>query len=151
MRSFREEYGTPAGGEQMNYPLLKSIRPEDLAWNSFAAFPPAARLAVVLGQPAKPGLYIVRVKLPSGIKLMPHWHPEDRIYTVLSGTFYIRIGAAFDPNALKAYPPGSVVLLPGGTSHFHWARTGEYITQVMGIGPLGIEYLNQRDDPRRFR
>lgn len=43
---------------------------------------------------------------------------------------------------------GAVVVLPGGTPHFHWARSGEYVTQVTAIGPLGLEYVDQKDDPR---
>jgi quercetin dioxygenase-like cupin family protein len=61
------------------------------------------------------------VKLPNGARLMPHRHPENRIYTVMSGTFYIGVGPQFDARALGAYSPGSVVLLPGNTWHFHWA------------------------------
>jgi hypothetical protein len=41
-----------------------------------------------------------------------------------------------------------VIILPGNTSHFHWAKSGEYITQVTAIGPLGLEYINSKDDPR---
>lgn len=127
---------------------LKSIRPEELDWKLFPAFPPEARLAIVVGHPAEAGLYVIRVKLPAGIRMMPHRHPEDRIYTVMSGTFYIGVGPHFNAEALVAYPPGSVVLLPGNTWHFHWARSGEYVTQVMGTGPLGLEYLDRHDDPR---
>jgi quercetin dioxygenase-like cupin family protein len=79
---------------------------------------------------------------------MPHRHPEDRVYTVISGVFYIGVGERFDDGKLAAYPPGEVVVLPGGTPHFHWARSGEYVTQVTVIGPLGLEYLNPDDDPR---
>jgi quercetin dioxygenase-like cupin family protein len=79
---------------------------------------------------------------------MPHRHPEDRVYTVISGVFYIGLGDQFDAGKLKAYPPGSVIVLPGDTSHFHWAKSGEYVSQVAGIGPLGLEYLDSRDDPR---
>jgi hypothetical protein len=43
-----------------------------------------------------------------------------------------------------------VVILPGNTSHFHWAKSGEYITQVTAIGPLGLEYVNSKDDPRHL-
>ncbi|HXW50032.1 MAG TPA: cupin domain-containing protein [Xanthobacteraceae bacterium] len=115
---------------------FKSILPEDIDWKPFAAFPPSALLAVVVGQPAEPGPYVIRVKVPSGVKLMPHRHPEDRVYTVISGVFYIGLGEHFDSDKLKAYPPGGVVVLPGDTSHFHWAKSGEYVTQVYGIGPL---------------
>lgn len=79
---------------------------------------------------------------------MPHKHPEDRIYTVISSVFYVGLGEAFDGDKLKAYPPGSVIVLPGETWHFHWAKSGEYVTQVSAIGPLGLEYHDARDDPR---
>ena len=49
---------------------------------------------------------------------------------------------------MNAYPPGSVIVLPGNTWHFHWAKSGEYVTQVNAIGPLGLEYLDPGDDPR---
>jgi quercetin dioxygenase-like cupin family protein len=61
---------------------------------------------------------------------MPHRHPEDRVYTVMSGVFYIGLGDQFDGDKVKAYPPGSVIVLPGNTSHFHWAKSGEYVTQA---------------------
>ena len=86
--------------------------------------------------------------VPSGVKLAPHEHPEDRVYTVISGVFYIGLGSRFDDEQLQAYPPGSVIVLPGGTPHFHWAKSGAYVTQVSAIGPLGLEYLDPTDDPR---
>ena len=128
-----------------------TIRPEDVEWKPFASFPPAARLAVLIGDPAKPGPYVIRVKVPMGTQLMPHRHPEDRIYTVISGVFYIGLGETFDENRLSAFAPGSVIVLPGGQAHFHWAKSGEYVTQVSAIGPLGLEYVNAADDPRNAR
>ena len=55
----------------------------------------------------------------------------------------------FDADRLLAYPPGSVIVLPGDTYHFHWAKSSEYITQVTAIGPLGLEYSSAKDDPRQ--
>ena len=127
---------------------LPSVLPESVDWKPFPAFPPSARLAVLVGDPTEPGMYTIRVKLPGGVKLMPHRHPEDRVYTVISGVFYIGVGDQFDAEKLEAYPPGAVVVLPGGTPHFHWARSGDYVTQVSAIGPLGLEYLAPEDDPR---
>ena len=127
---------------------FRVILNEGIAWKPFPAFPPAVRLAVVIGQPSLPGPYLIRVRVPNGVRLMPHKHPEDRIYTVISGVFYIGLGNEFDAGKLEAYPPGTVITLPGNTSHFHWAKSGEYITQVSGLGPLGLEYVNSQDDPR---
>jgi quercetin dioxygenase-like cupin family protein len=128
--------------------LFRAIRSEDIEWKPFAAFPPGARLAVLVGDPEQPGPYVIRVRLPAGVRMMPHKHPEDRIYTVLSGVFYIGLGEEFDEHLLSAYGVGSVLVLPGGQPHFHWARSGEYITQVSAIGPLGLSYVHPGDDPR---
>jgi quercetin dioxygenase-like cupin family protein len=138
----------PARPHQPGQADFRAILPEDIEWKPFAAFPPSARLAIVVGEPVREGIYTIRVKLPHGTKMMPHSHPEDRMYTVISGIFYIGLGDNFDSEKLQAYPPGSVIILPGNTSHFHWAKSGEYITQVTAIGPLGLEYIDAKDDPR---
>jgi len=131
--------------------VFAATLPDNIDWKPFPAFPPSVRLAVVVGNPNEKGPYTIRVKVPNGVKLMPHRHPEDRVYTVISGVFYIGIGDTFDGSKLQAYPPGAVVVLPGNTSHFHWAQSGEYVTQVSAIGPLGIEYVDSHDDPRAGR
>lgn len=139
------------GGARFHQPgqaEFRAILSEDIDWKPFPAFPPTACLAVLVGEPSEPGPYAIRVKVPAGVKLMPHRHPEDRIYTVISGVFYIGLGEQFDAAKLQAYPPGAVIVLPGNTSHFHWAKSGEYVTQVTAIGPLGMEYVNSQDDPR---
>jgi quercetin dioxygenase-like cupin family protein len=128
--------------------VFGSSLPEEIDFEPFPSFPPPARLAVVVGELAEPAPYVVRVKLPSGVKLMPHRHHEDRVYTVMSGVFYIGLGEHFDEEALQAYPPGAVIVLPGGTPHFHWARSGEYVTQVTAIGPISLEYVDPENDPR---
>jgi len=127
---------------------FRAIRPEDIEWQSFAAFPPGARLAILVGDPTEPGPYTIRVHLPSGTRMMPHKHPEDRIYTVIEGVFYIGRGETFDEARLTAFGVGSVVVLPGDQPHFHWAKSGAYTTQVTAIGPLGLAYIHAGDDPR---
>jgi quercetin dioxygenase-like cupin family protein len=148
LASVTEAHRGVAGPHQLGKDVFRSVLPEEIDWKPFAAFPPSVRLAVVVGQPSEAGPYTIRVKVPHGVKLMPHRHPEDRVYTVLAGVFYIGLGDQFDPDKLQAYPPGSVVVLPGNTSHFHWAKSSEYITQVSALGPLGLEYLDAKDDPR---
>jgi quercetin dioxygenase-like cupin family protein len=140
----------PSRTHQPGQSNFRAILSEEIEWKPFAAFPPAVRLAVIVGQPSEPVPYVVRVRVPHGVKLMPHTHPEDRVYTVISGVFYIGIGNQFEAERLQAYPPGAVIILPGNTSHFHWAKSGEYITQVSAIGPLGLEYVNATDDPRHL-
>jgi len=128
--------------------VFRAVLSEDIDWKPFAAFPTSVHLAVVVGQPSEAGPYTMRVRAPHGVKLMPHRHPEDRVYTVISGVFYIGLGDQFDADKIQAYPPGSVIVLPGNTSHFHWAKSSEYVVQVTAIGPLGLEYISPNDDPR---
>ena len=127
---------------------FRAIRGEDVEWTSFEAYPPTVRLAVLVGNPTQKGSYTIRVRVPGGIKMMPHKHPEDRLYTVLAGVFYIGLGEQFDEAKLVAYAPGSIVVLPGGQPHFHWAKSGQYISQITAIGPLGMEYIDPNNDPR---
>ena len=129
--------------------LFHVIRAEDVVWKPFAAFPTLARLATLVGDPMRPGPYVIRVRLPANVRMMPHRHAEDRIYTVISGVFYVGVGEVFDERKLTAHGPGSVVVLPAGTPHFHWAKSGEYVTQISAIGPLGLEYVDPVQDPRR--
>src|SRR5271154_1643160 len=97
---------------QLGQEVFKTILSEDVDWKPFPAFPPSVRLAVVVGQPSEPGPYTIRVKVPHREKLMPHRHPEDRVYTVISGIFYIGLGDEFDESKMEAYPPGAVIVLP---------------------------------------
>jgi hypothetical protein len=127
---------------------FRVIHSEDLIWKPFPAFPPAARLAILVGDPTNVGPYVIRVKLPADTKMLPHAHPEDRVYTVISGVFYIGLGDKFDETKLSAHGPGSVLVLPGNQPHFHWAKSGEYVTQVSAIGPLGLAYIDPSNDPR---
>jgi uncharacterized RmlC-like cupin family protein len=127
---------------------FRVIRPEEIEWKHFPGYPPAVLTAILVGDPSKSGPYVIRVKLPIGTKMMPHKHSEDRVYVVISGVFYIGLGDEFDESKLNAHAPGTVVVLPSGQPHFHWAKSGEYITQVTAIGPLGLEYIDPATDPR---
>ena len=108
MPSNRESTPRPGRAHQRDEDWFHVVRPEDLEWKPFAAFPPQARLAVLVGDPTQPGPYVIRVKLPGGTRMAPHRHPEDRIYTVISGVFYIGLGEVFDETRLSAFGPGSI-------------------------------------------
>ena len=128
--------------------VFRTIRSEDLEWRKFAAYPPAARMAVLVGEPEQPGPYVIRVRVPAGTRMLPHKHPEDRIYTVIAGVFYIGLGEQFDERRLTAHAVGTVIVLPGDQPHFHWAKSGAYIAQVTANGPLGMTSIHHGDDPR---
>jgi len=126
---------TAVRSHQPGQDVFRSILSEDIDWKPFPAFPPTVRLAVVVGQPSEPGPYTIRVKVPHGVKLMPHRHPEDRVYTVISGVFYIGVGERFDAEKLEAYPPGSVVV-SFGSSPAMIPRIAPQSAALRAIGPM---------------
>ena len=91
---------------QLDQAVFRQALPEDIDWKPFPSFPASARLAVVVGNLLEPAPYVVRVKLPSGVKLMPHRHDEDRVYTVISGVFYIGVGEHFDEGKIGGLSTG---------------------------------------------
>jgi hypothetical protein len=113
-----------------------------------AGLPPGGKMAVVSGDPGKPGPFTVRAWMPAGYKVPPHWHPTDEHVTVLSGTLAMGMGDAWDDKALMDLPAGGFAGMTANTRHFALART-EVVIQVHGTGPFDIVYVNAADDPRR--
>ena len=107
-----------------------------------------ASFAVISGDPSTGGPYVIRLKMPAGYKVAPHWHPTAENITVISGTFALGMGEKFDPAALKDFGPGSYGLMPAEMRHFAMARTAA-IVQVHGIGPFALNYVNPWDDPSK--
>jgi len=123
------------------------VTPADLKWGDTPPkLPPGAKLAVLEGDPTKPGPFTIRVKAPSGWKVAPHTHPTTEKITVLSGTFNIGSGPTADSSNTKALKAGGFVILPAGMQHFASVK-GETIFQVSSEGPFVINYINPQDDP----
>src|ERR1700730_9202876 len=91
--------------------------------------------AVLFGDPSKPGPYVVRLKWLPGNMSRPHFHPNDRFFVVLSGTWWMGSGDTFDPDSTVAAPAGSYVIHYGGKVHYDGAKGEETIIQVWGMGP----------------
>lgn len=109
-------------------------------------FEKGASFTVVSGNPMGDGPYVVRLKMPAGYKVNPHWHPVDENVTVLSGTFMIGMGDNFDKASMKEVPVGGFVLLPAEMRHFAMAKTAT-VVQVHGMGPFKMTYVHPEDDP----
>jgi len=109
-------------------------------------FEKGATFTVVSGNPGETGPFVVRLKMPAGYKIAPHWHPADENVTVIAGTFSLGMGEKFDPATMKELPAGSYALLPAEMKHYAMAKTPA-IVQVHGIGPWKLIYVNKADDP----
>src|SRR5690242_2229535 len=85
----------------------KMVKPSELQWGDAPpVMPPGAKLAVLNGDPSKPGLFIVRLKFPANYKIPAHWHPTDENITVISGAFWAGMGDKLDPAKTTELPPG---------------------------------------------
>jgi len=122
--------------------------PADMKWHDGPpSLPRGAKVALLEGDPAKAGPFVLRVKMPDGYRVPPHTHPKTERVTVLSGEFYIGMGEKFDEKAAKLMAAGSYGHWPAGMKHFAWVK-GETVIQLHGTGPWSIQYVNPDDDPR---
>ena len=125
------------------------VAPMELKWGAAPpALPKGAQFTVVSGDPGSAGPYTIRLKLPAGYKIAPHWHPTDENVTVIAGTFSLGMGETFDAKSMKALPAGGYALLPAEMRHYAWTKAGATV-QVHGMGPFVITYVNPADDPSK--
>ena len=115
-----------------------------------ASLPPGAKLAVLEGDPGKEGFFTMRLWLPDGFKVAPHWHPKVEHVTVISGTFNLGMGEKFDQTGAREMLAGTFGFWAAGMKHFAWAK-GDTVIQLHGIGPWTITYVNPSDDPRNMK
>jgi hypothetical protein len=110
---------------------------------------PGAQLAVVEGDPtAASGDFTIRLKMPNGYRIAPHWHPKRENVTVISGNFKVGMGDSFDESKMMTFGPGSFAYLDPSMHHYAMA-SGDAIVQVHGMSPLQFNYVNPNDDPSK--
>lgn len=140
-------FATTSSGQEATAPKHVMAKPADLKWGAPPpVFEKGASFTVISGNPAEAGLYVVRLKMPAGYRIAPHWHPTDEHVTVISGTFAVGMGEKFDKATMTELPAGSYTLLPAEMRHYAMAKTAA-IVQVHGTGPFQLTYVNPADDP----
>ena len=127
-----------------------AFTPGDVQYRPAPPFIPAgAQLAVLEGNPmAATGDYTIRVKMPDGYKIAPHWHPKRENVTIVSGTLDFGMGDKFDESKMKAFPAGSFAYLDPNMHHYVKAK-GETVVQIHGMAPVQFNYINPSDDPSK--
>jgi hypothetical protein len=126
-----------------------AMAPGEMKWGPAPpALPAGAQATVLDGDPGKAGPFTLRLKLPDGFKVPPHWHPTDENLVVIQGLFRLGTGDKLDAASAKDLPVGSYAHMPKETHHFAFAK-GETIVQVYGTGPFVLNYVNPADDPRK--
>jgi len=115
--------------------------PKEIKWVANAG---GSEQAILFGDPSKPGLYIVLTKWTPHHNSRPHFHPNDRYITVLSGTWWVNTGAKYDPDGMKPVPAGSYVVHYGNQIHYDGAKDAEVILQIVGMGPATSTAAEQK-------
>lgn len=130
-------------------PVRSIAQAQDLKWGPApAVFPAGAKMAVLQGDPSKPQPVTVRLDMPNGYTIAPHFHPTDEAVTVIQGTFLIGMGDKVEKSKTMAFPAGGFAVAPTGQHHYAIAQ-GRTIVQVNLIGPFALTYVNPADDPSK--
>lgn len=129
------------------------LRPDEIPWTSAAnggvgtSGVGAVQTIVLKGDPSRAGLYTLLLRVGPNVKIEAHSHADDRVAAVLSGNWYFGYGRAFDENALKELPAGSVYTEPPGVDHFAMTKEEGAVIEITGFGPSGTTYVNSANDP----
>jgi quercetin dioxygenase-like cupin family protein len=110
--------------------------------------PKGARVAVVRGDPSKPGPFTIRVDMPDGYQVKPHWHPTSERLSVLEGSLLVGDGREWSEKSLRALRPGQVASMAARHPHYVEAK-GKTMLEIRSTGPFEITYVNADDDPRK--
>lgn len=127
-----------ARAQDTTAPIVKT--PDEIRFSGLAG---AVQTSVLYGDPAKPGLYVIRYRFPQGARLQPHSHPDaNRTVAVLAGTLYYAQGSVWDAARMKPFPAGTFFTELPGEPHFAWARDGEVVLQLTAIGPTATTFVS---------
>lgn len=134
---------------------VKAYSPDDVKWTAAPnALPAGAQIAVLEGDPMKPGPYTMRLKLPNNYRIPPHYHAKTEHVTVLNGNIRVGMGDTFDEKSMNGFGAGSFAVIDAGAHHYAMVRNDnilkgkDTIIQLHGEGPWEIHYVNASDDPR---
>ena len=121
----------------------------DVKWGEAPPnLPKGAKIAVLSGDPGKPGPFVGRLMMPAGYKVAPHYHSTDEDLTIISGTFYLATGDKLETKDAHAMKAGGFHHLPAKTNHYAFTK-GPTVVQINAMGPFDIVYLNPADDPSK--
>jgi quercetin dioxygenase-like cupin family protein len=129
--------GTAVTAQSLDKPF-KVIEPDQVQWK---VLDKGIKMAVISGDPSKPGPYVIRVVFPPGIMSAPHYHGEDRHVTVIQGTWLAGTDDSWDPKTTKPLGLGSYMQHPAGAVHYDGGGKEGATVQIMGIGPSSTTFL----------
>jgi quercetin dioxygenase-like cupin family protein len=125
------------------------VKPDAIKWGPAPpALPPGAKGALLYGDPAKPGLFVLRLWVPKGYRLAPHVHARPEVVTVMSGSSMLGYGRVADRGKAQRLPAGSFMVTPANAPHYAFFDE-DTVLQLSTTGPWSLTYVNPADDPRK--
>ena len=134
--------------ERMSHKVMESFSSEKINWQDEPILPKGAKSALLVGDPSKAGVFIVRLKFPANYQIPAHTHPYTDVITVLKGKLGNGMGLKFDSSKGEILKTSDSFVLPDGHSHYVWTTDEETIVELIATGPWNISYINPKDDPR---
>jgi hypothetical protein len=126
-----------------------TMNPVDVKWGPAPpVLPKGAKLAVLYGDPGKPGPFVMRLMAPANYKIAPHWHTQAENLSIISGTLYLGDGDKMEKAHAHALKTGGYHFLPAKAHHYAFTKTAT-VVQIHGEGPFDITYINPDDDPSK--
>jgi hypothetical protein len=122
---------------------ILAVTPERVQWFTPSYYVDGRQRARLVGDSSQRGPFVDRSKLPKGLRVRAHTHPDTEMDTVIEGTWYVGMGDRFDAAKLRPYPAGSFLVIPAGVPHFAAAPDGQVIVQISGDGPFRTEFLEK--------
>ena len=135
--------------ERMHAEKMESFRSSDLQWKDEPILPKGAKSVLLVGDPSKPGVFIVRLKFPPHYPIPAHTHPFTEVITVLKGKLGNGMGQKLDKKQGEILNVGDSFVLPTHHAHYVWTEDDETEVELIATGPWDITYIDPKDDPRK--
>lgn len=127
------------------------VAPGDIAWvPAPPSVPAGAKMAVLKGDPGKESMFVIRLSVPAGYQIAPHWHPAFENVTVISGEANFGLGDTLDKSKGMKLVTGGFASMAPQTHHYFWVEQ-DTVIQLHGVGPWQLYYINPADDPRNMK
>ncbi len=111
------------------------VTPEAVVWNDGPpTLPAGSKMAILEGNPRAEGMFTMRVRIPAGSAIPPHWHPRQERVTILSGAVDLGFGSVANKDSVTRYRSGSFYVNPPRVMHYLFFPEATEM-QMTGVGP----------------
>jgi anti-sigma factor ChrR (cupin superfamily) len=122
---------------------IVGVTADEVRWFTPSFYTDGRQRAHLFGDSNQDGDWVDRVKIPGGVRVLAHTHPQNELVTVIEGTWYLGEGTKFDSAKLKGYPAHSFIVIPAGIPHFVATKEGAVVIQLSGVKKFETSYVEK--------